>query len=167
MPADGTRGVMEALIGAPFGHLRLRWDGTGLAWVEFREGPCPGAAPPRGPLADAAAAVRRYLADPLAPLAHLPLAPAGTPFQNRVWAELRGIPPGSTRTYGDVADRLGSSPRAVGGACRANRVPLVVPCHRVLAMGGAGGFAGATSGFPMAVKRWLLAHESGVAGHSR
>jgi methylated-DNA-[protein]-cysteine S-methyltransferase len=83
----------------------------------------------------------------------------GTPFQRRVWDALRSIPPGQTITYGELARRLGSSPRAVGGACRANPCPIVVPCHRVVGVSGLGGFAGDTSGRRLELKRWLLRHE--------
>jgi len=86
----------------------------------------------------------------------------GTPFQCRVWEALRAIPPGQTVTYGALARRLGTSPRAVGGACRANPFPIVVPCHRVVGVGGLGGFAGDRSGRRLELKRWLLRHE----GHS-
>jgi methylated-DNA-[protein]-cysteine S-methyltransferase len=88
----------------------------------------------------------------------LPCAPAGTPFQHRVWAEMARIPYGATITYGELARRVGSSPRAVGNACGANPLPIVLPCHRVLA---AGGGLGGYSGFGGAdTKAWLLAHES-------
>ncbi len=81
----------------------------------------------------------------------LPLAPAGSAFRQRVWSALRAIPPGEVRTYGELARRLGSSARAVGGACRANPLPLVVPCHRVVAAGGLGGFAGHRDGAALAL----------------
>ena len=86
----------------------------------------------------------------------------GTSFQCRVWRALQSIPPGRTITYGELARQLGTSARAVGGACRANPCPIVVPCHRVVAANGLGGFAGDTSGHKLEVKRWLLRHE-GVA----
>jgi len=89
----------------------------------------------------------------------LPTELAGTPFQRRVWAALRVIPSGRTVTYGELARKLGTSARAVGGACRANPCPIVVPCHRVVATDGLGGFAGDTSGRKLDVKRWLLRHE--------
>jgi methylated-DNA-[protein]-cysteine S-methyltransferase len=91
----------------------------------------------------------------------VPVAPAGTPFQQRVWARLRAIPRGETRTYGEVAATLGTAPRAVGAACRANPVLLLVPCHRVVARDGAGGFAGHTVGRWAHIKAWLLAAEAG------
>ena len=89
----------------------------------------------------------------------LPLQLAGTPFQQKVWSALQRIPPGEVRTYGELARQLRSSPRAVGGACRRNPVPLLVPCHRVVAAQGLGGFAGRTTGKEVALKRWLLQHE--------
>ncbi len=87
------------------------------------------------------------------------LEPGGTAFQRRVWKALLNILPGQTRTYGELARELGSSPRAVGGACRRNPIPLLIPCHRVVAANGDGGFAGHTSGRWMDIKRWLLEHE--------
>jgi len=73
----------------------------------------------------------------------LPLAPAGTAFQRRVWQALTGIEFGSTRSYGDLARTLDSGPRAVGGACGRNPIPLLIPCHRVLAADGRlGGYSG-------------------------
>ena len=89
----------------------------------------------------------------------LPLSPAGTDFQQRVWSLLRQIPAGSVRTYGNIADELGSSPRAVGNACRANPIPLFIPCHRVVAKSGIGGFAGQTKGTYLTIKEALLRHE--------
>jgi methylated-DNA-[protein]-cysteine S-methyltransferase len=87
----------------------------------------------------------------------LPLAPHGTPFQQRVWAALRAIPPGETRSYGELARALGSSARAVGQANGANPIPILIPCHRVLAAAGAlGGYSG---GEGPATKLWLLEHE--------
>ena len=109
------------------------------------------------------AALERYFRDGRAGL-ELPLAPAGTPFQLRVWQALRAIPPGSTRTYGELARELGTSARAIGGACRANPCLIAVPCHRVVARDGLGGFAGERGGKRLAVKRWLLRHEGSAAG---
>jgi methylated-DNA-[protein]-cysteine S-methyltransferase len=103
--------------------------------------------------------LRAYLKD-----AHfafsLPLAPAGTAFQRKVWQGIAAIPCGQTQTYGDLANAIHSGPRAVGNACGANPYPLVVPCHRVVAANhGLGGFARQRGGFLLDVKRWLLTHE--------
>ena len=88
------------------------------------------------------------------------LAPVGTPFRQRVWAALLTIPRGQSRTYGDVARLIGSAPRAFGQACCDNPIPLIIPCHRVVGANGAlGGFMHAGDGNPIAIKRWLLAHE--------
>ena len=89
----------------------------------------------------------------------VPVSLEGTAFQKKVWAALQKIPAGQTRTYGDISKQLNSSPRAVGNACRANPVPLIVPCHRVIARSGIGGFGGKVAGKTIDCKRWLLQHE--------
>lgn len=89
----------------------------------------------------------------------LPLAPAPTPFQARVRQAMLDIPYGQTRSYGELAHSAGGAPRAVGRACGANPLPLLVPCHRVVAADGLGGYSG---GRGLATKRLLLALEGGV-----
>lgn len=93
---------------------------------------------------------------------NLPLALRGTKFQIKVWRALQTIPVSQTLSYGELAKRLQTSARAVGNACRANPIPLIVPCHRVIARNGIGGFAGATHGGPVQRKRWLLQHEGAL-----
>lgn len=150
----------QTLISAPFGPIGIRWLDDTLVGVDLD--------PPLGPWEDLDHPPPRILHQFTAYFGRrsagfdLPVALAGTAFQERVWGELRGIPPGRTRTYGEIAGALGSGPRAVGQACRANPCPIVVPCHRVVASRGLGGFAGDASGRKLAVKRWLLRHE-GVA----
>ena len=90
----------------------------------------------------------------------VPFELAGTPFQQRVWQALTQIPAGETLTYGELATRLGSGARAVGNACRRNPVSIIVPCHRVVAASGIGGYSGSTSGPVLDRKRWLLDHEN-------
>jgi methylated-DNA-[protein]-cysteine S-methyltransferase len=99
----------------------------------------------------------------------LPVEYAGTPFQTNVWKALTGIPFGETRTYGEIAEIIGNpgAMRAVGQANRCNRLPLIVPCHRVTAAGGKiGGFAGGTAA-GVNLKRALLAHEEAVLERRR
>ncbi len=84
----------------------------------------------------------------------------GTLFQKQVWKTLSSIPSGETRTYGSLAKQLKTSPRALGQACRVNPILLVVPCHRVVATGGIGGFGGSMAGRSIEIKQWLLEHES-------
>lgn len=87
------------------------------------------------------------------------LAPKGTLFQQSVWNELIKIPLGETRTYGEIANTLNSSARAVGNACRKNPIQIIIPCHRVISANGIGGYAGKTEGRQLDIKRWLLKHE--------
>lgn len=89
--------------------------------------------------------------------ADIPLNLQGTCFQKRVWRTLRDIPSGTVRTYGEVAAELNTGSRAVGQACRRNNIPLFIPCHRVVASQGLGGFMGGYRGVER--KRWLLQHE--------
>jgi methylated-DNA-[protein]-cysteine S-methyltransferase len=73
----------------------------------------------------------------------LPLRPAGSSFQQAVWRAMCRIPSGSTRSYGAIAAEVGAPARAVGGACGSNPIPIIIPCHRILASGGAlGGYSG-------------------------
>ena len=85
---------------------------------------------------------------------------SGTTHQRRVWQAIETIPSGSTCSYADIAESLCSAHRAVGQACGANRIPIVIPCHRVISKNGEiGGFMNASNGFPLDIKRWLLHHE--------
>lgn len=106
-------------------------------------------------------ALRDYFAGELGALASLPVATRGTPFQRRVWAALRRIPPGTTTSYGRLAERVGvpGGARAVGMANHSNPVAIVVPCHRVI------GIHGTLTGYAGGVerKRWLLEHERSFA----
>ena len=131
---------------------------TGIDYLEPRADLAP-----KSPLAkETVRQLRAWLADPAFEVG-LPLAPAGTHFQRRVWAAISAIPTGQTRSYGDVAAAIGSGPRAVGNACGANPYPIVVPCHRVVAANRAlGGFARHSGGFLLDIKRWLLRHEHAV-----
>ncbi len=115
---------------------------------------------PRNPLAERAARqLERYRADPDVTF-DLPLQIEGSPLQRAVWEAMCSIPRGRTRTYGELAQQLGAEARAIGQACGDNRLPIVIPCHRVVAANGIGGFAHATEGFLIEVKRWLLRHET-------
>ncbi len=93
----------------------------------------------------------------------LPLAPHGTPYRQRVWAALRAIPYGATRTYAELARMAGGGARSVGGANGANPIPILIPCHRVLAVGGIGGYSG---GEGLVTKRLLLAVEARLTSPS-
>ncbi len=163
----------QATCESPVGRLRLAADARGLERIEFppRPGhppgrrPAPATAAGEGGAADAAArrilrAARRQLEEYFAGRRKhfdLPLAPEGTAFQLRVWAELRKIPWGETISYGELARRIGAptAARAVGAANGANPIPIVIPCHRVI------GSTGQLTGFGggLETKARLLALE--------
>jgi len=149
----------QAKYPAPFAVLAIRTAGGRLTGIDY----LPREAAPLDPLDHLSARVcrqiERYLDDPRFRF-DLPFEFRGSGFQCRVWREICAIPPGRTLTYLDVARRLNTAPRPVGGACGANRIPLVVPCHRVVASHGIGGFMHARAGEPLAIKRWLIAHEA-------
>ena len=90
----------------------------------------------------------------------LPLLIEGTDFQRRVWDAMCAIPRGRTLTYGEMARKLDGEARAVGQACGDNKLPIVIPCHRVVAASGIGGFSHSSGGYLLEAKRWLLMHES-------
>jgi len=160
--------VHYGALPTPLGVLALAWEAEGLVSLNLAEGldaALPGGLAPSADKADAEPvplamrlALVRYFEEGDVGL-DLPLAARGTDFQLRVWRALQAIPPGATRTYGDLALQLGTSPRAIGGACRANPCLIAVPCHRVIAKDGLGGFAGDIAGRRLEVKRWLLHHE--------
>ena len=149
----------SAIVDAPFGAVGMRIDGFVLAELVFLT-PDVGLVQACDPVSTLAAEqLARYFADPDFRF-DLPLAGAGSLFQRKVWAAIAAIPRGQVRTYGAVARDIGSAARAVGQACGANPFPLVVPCHRITAASGLGGFAHHADGFHVGVKRWLLAHEA-------
>ncbi|HZO03207.1 MAG TPA: methylated-DNA--[protein]-cysteine S-methyltransferase [Burkholderiales bacterium] len=115
---------------------------------------------PTNALAERAARqLERYRNDPDTKF-ELPVTVVGSDLQRGVWDAMCAIPRGSTRTYGELARELGADARAIGQACGDNRLPIVIPCHRVVAADGIGGFGHATGGYLLEVKRWLLMHEA-------
>lgn len=89
----------------------------------------------------------------------IPYRLKGTVHQQKVWQALLNIPRGSTRSYGELAAQLHSGAQAVGQACGANPLPIVIPCHRVVGKSALGGFMKHAGGESLAIKRWLLEHE--------
>jgi methylated-DNA-[protein]-cysteine S-methyltransferase len=149
----------SAKLDAPFAVLGIRTCGAAVTGIEYLPKDERPMAPANALAERACRQLQRYFADAEFRFA-LPLAPAGTAFRRKVWDALAGIPVGESRTYGEVARRLHTAPRAVGGACGANPIALVIPCHRVVgSQGSLGGFMGTTDGDPIAIKRWLLTHE--------
>jgi len=159
-----AKAAFDACVRTPFATLGITTDERHVTGIRFLAPSVPALAPRRGSLAHLACVqLQAYLDDPQFEF-DLPLVLAGTHHRLAVWEAMQRIPAGKTRTYGELARELGSSARAVGGACGANPIPVVVPCHRVIAAGGAlGGFMGAAGeGFERDIKRWLLGHEGAV-----
>jgi methylated-DNA-[protein]-cysteine S-methyltransferase len=160
--------IQTASVDTPVGALHVFARGRDLVALDFanRDGEARSRlaarfgdvryVPKRDP-AGAVTALLRYLDGELDALAALSVDAGGTPFQAKVWAELRRIPPGRTASYRDVARAVGApnAVRAVGTANGANRIAVVIPCHRVIAS--SGGLAGYAGGIER--KRWLLQHE--------
>ena len=152
-------GVYAAKLRTPFAVLGVRTDGRAVTRVTYLPRDERAQAPADNVAARVARELEAYLADPEFRFT-VPLARTGTPFQRRVWQAIEAIPRGESRTYGEIARTVRSAPRAVGQACGANRIALIIPCHRVVgAMGSLGGFMNADDGDPLAIKRWLLRHE--------
>ena len=146
-------------IESPLGPLTITATPEAVADIDWRGRP--GTASGTAPLlTEAARQLQAYFADGSFRF-DLPLDPGGSKFQRAVWDFMLAIPAGSTRTYGECARAIGgqagNDARAVGGACGANPIPVIIPCHRILAAGGeAGGYSGKGG---LSTKRWLLRHE--------
>ena len=150
--------LSKAIIQAPFGTLVLEASDSHLLNIEVKIETSGLSEPVTPLLLEATRQFNAYFDDPLRPFS-LPLFQQGTAYQNRVWQALSAIPPGSVKNYGQLADELHSGARAVASACRANRFPVIIPCHRVVAVNGIGGYCGTATGTLLKVKRWLLQHE--------
>jgi len=164
MPDGSRRDAFQACVRTPFATLGITTDGTHVTGIRFLTPSTPALAPRRNTIAFLACVqLQAYLENPDFEF-DLPIKLAGTRHRLAVWEAMQRIPAGATRTYGDLAKELKSSARAVGGACGANPIPVVVPCHRIIGAGGAiGGFMGERGeGFELGIKRWLLEHEGAL-----
>lgn len=157
----GTKSVenYQAKLATPFAVLGVRIEEDWLTDIEYLPLDTPPLAPQTSLAKEVCTQLQAYLADS-GFVFDLSLHIGGTIHQRRVWSAIQDIPSGATRSYADIATQLHSAPRAVGQACGANRLPIVIPCHRVIAKsGGLGGFMHASDGIPLTIKRWLLQHE--------
>ena len=156
--------LFHAIVATPFGAMGIRTQDERVRELVYLPPHYAEKAADDAVAAQAAEQIARYLLDPDFRF-DLPLFEAGTAFQRKVWETIGAIPRGSVRTYGQLAKLIGSAPRAVGQACGANWFPLIIPCHRVTASGGLGGFSNQDdeNGFHLSVKRWLLRHEGATA----
>jgi methylated-DNA-[protein]-cysteine S-methyltransferase len=143
----------------PLGELTVFEEDGAIVTLDFGRAHAPPGLPPPSPLLREAAAQLQDYFDGQRTTFDLPLAPQGTPFRRQVWDALCRIPPGETRSYIDIAREIGCrSPRAIGQANGSNPIPILIPCHRVVAADGSlGGYSG---GEGAATKRYLLALEA-------
>ena len=159
--APTERATAAVRFDSPAGVLRLRESEGAITTLEWlRTAFAPDSHDDAGsPLLDEAV---RQLAEYFAgerQAFDLPLAPAGNAFYQDVWRLMRQIPFGRTATYGDLARQLDSAAQPVGSACGANPIAILIPCHRVVAASGLGGFSG---GAGVESKRFLLHHEGAL-----
>ena len=148
----------HAKMTTPFAVLGIRTLGERVTDIDYLPYGIATLAPLNKLAERACREIERYLDDP-EHVFDLAFEYSGTAFQCRVWRQISAIPAGRTLTYNDVARALQTAPRPVGGACGANRVPIVIPCHRVLGANGIGGFMRGRGADALAIKRWLLRHE--------
>lgn len=148
----------HAKLPTPFAVLGIRTVGERVSDIDYLPAGVATLAPLNKLAARACRQIERYLDDPQYAF-DLPFEYSGTAFQCSVWRQISAIPAGRTLTYSDIARSLRTAPRPVGGACGANRLPIVIPCHRVVGASGLGGFMRAGKGPALDIKRWLLGHE--------
>lgn len=149
----------QARIKAPFATLGVIADNSYVQAIHFLPASVAAKSPTTNTIAHLATVqLMSYLDNPKFRF-DLPLRLSGTKHQLDVWHAMQNIAAGKVKTYGEIAEAIASSPRAVGTACGRNPVPIVVPCHRITAANGLGGFMGGKLDDPLAIKRWLLTHE--------
>jgi methylated-DNA-[protein]-cysteine S-methyltransferase len=154
------------VIAAPFGRLGILTElvegSLMLSKIDYLPAGEALIAPQNALAKEVARQCKAYFKDPSWQF-DLPTKPAGTEHQKKVWASIQDIPAGKTKTYGEVAKKIKSGPRAVGTACGVNPYPLIAPCHRVVSAQGIGGFMKENSpGLYRQIKLWLLKHEGAL-----
>ena len=152
----------EACVRTPFATLGISADDKHVTAIRYLSPDVPALVPKRNTLAHLVCVqLQAYLENPAFDF-DLPLKLGGTRHQIAVWEAMQAIPPGETRTYGEIAAEVDSAARAVGTACGRNPLPIVVPCHRIVAANGLGGFMGGKLENPLVIKQWLLKHEGAL-----
>lgn len=148
----------QAKLRAPIGVLGIRCDNHALVGIDW----LPATEKPQAAADSLARAVceqlQQYFVDPDAQFS-VPFKLTGTAYQQKIWQAMCAIPRGSTRSYGELAAEFKSAAQAIGQACGANPIPIIIPCHRIVGKSGLGGFMHHSNGSAIDIKRWLLAHE--------
>jgi methylated-DNA-[protein]-cysteine S-methyltransferase len=151
-----------ACVVTPFATLGIRADDHAVTGLNFLSRDVPALSPKKNSIAHLACVQLMSYLDNAKFVFDVPVRLTGSKHQLDVWHAMQQINAGSTRTYGEVADEVGSNARAVGTACGKNPVPIIVPCHRIVAANGLGGFMGGKKDDPLSIKRWLLRHEGAL-----
>ncbi len=148
----------QARLSAPFGMLGIRCEQDALTGIDFLpagEMPLPASC---AFAQNVCLQLRHYFKDPDAQFT-IPLKFTATLHRQKVWQAMLAIPRGNTRSYGELAAELKSCAQAVGQACGANPIAIIIPCHRIVGKAGTGGFIKSTGDTQLSIKRWLLTHE--------
>jgi methylated-DNA-[protein]-cysteine S-methyltransferase len=149
----------SARLVSPVGTIGIRADERAITSITLLDSSVVMLAPKKNSLAHLACVQLMSYFDNSTFEFDLPIKLSGSKHQLDVWHAMQTITSGATLTYGELAATIGSNARAVGTACGMNPLPIIVPCHRIVAATGLGGFMGGKREDPLAIKRWLLDHE--------
>lgn len=153
--------LSQCVIDSPIGHIAVTAIDDQLSKIDFVDDKIALITPKTTYLSTIVDQLQNYFIDASFKF-KLAYDVVGTSFQCRVWKALCQIKSGETFTYGEFAKALATGPRAIGQACRTNPLPIIVPCHRIVAANHIGGFAGNIQGRFAAIKTWLLQHEKHI-----
>jgi methylated-DNA-[protein]-cysteine S-methyltransferase len=154
--------ILDTVLASPIGKLGIETKHECLVGIHFLRDDAKVLEPSSSLGIEIAKQLKAYFQGRLATF-DLPISFLSSLFTQQVLTYLSTIPCGMTKRYGEVAKVLFTSARAVGNACRRNPIPIVIPCHRVIARHNLGGYAGATQGTLLSMKWWLLSHEKNYA----
>lgn len=148
----------NCVIDTPIGKLGIVFTGGGVTGINFLPPTIALSIPKNIKERQVVAKIKKYFCNPCYKFKLL-MGISGTLLQKKIWRALQKIPVGKVETYGELAKMLKTSPRVIGNACRLNPLPIIIPCHRVIAADGLGGYSG-RSAKNIKIKKWLLAHEN-------
>jgi methylated-DNA-[protein]-cysteine S-methyltransferase len=155
---DMKQADYSVIMHSPIGKLGIQTGEQYLHRIDFLAEQVRVKAPDNELAAEVVDQLTQYFENPMFTFA-IACDMDGTSYQRRVWKRLKAISAGHYMTYTDVAKKLGSGARAVGGACRSNPIPIIVPCHRVVSKSSIGGYDGDWGAGKVNIKKWLLRHE--------
>lgn len=155
----------DCVIASPIGKLGLLIVNNKLAGIQFLPAKSSVRRTSNSAVRQTVNKLNKYFRNPKLQL-EIPIQIQGTLLQQKIWRFLQKIPSGKTVTYGELAQKIGTGPRIIGNACRRNPIPLVIPCHRVVAAVGLGGYCGQANNRFLKTKKWLLMHEGSLNENS-